>query len=325
LLLVYRRDVFDRLSLQPPTTWQEYQTLVERLAGDDKDGQQQLAATVEPLADGWAGQMLLARAAAYVTHRDQVSPLFHYTTLEPLITSPPYVRALNELVAARRAAPGGERLSPAGALAEIYAGRAAMAITWPTSENGTGEPSMLPLEFSMLPGASEAFSFGTSRWEPRSEAEETHVPLLAVSGRLGAVTSTAADLREAQTLLVWMAGREISPLVSPVSSGTAPFRQSHLPEARRWTSGLDAVASRNYAAALQQSTSLQRFLSLRLPGRDKYLAALDAAVVAALDGDKTPEEALAAASVKWQEITAAQGLDRQRRALRRDLGQETLP
>ena len=66
-------------------------------------------------------------------------------------------------------------------------------------------------------------------------------------------------------------------------------------------------------------------MSLRLPGRDEYLAALDAAVLSAISGDASPEEALAAASAKWQEITAAQGLERQQRALRRDLGHESLP
>lgn len=324
LLLVYRRDVFDRLSLAPPRTWREYQTLVERLSAESTDGEDQLVPTVEPLADGWAGQLLLARAAAYVAHRDQVSPLLHIT-LEPLITAPPYVRALQELVAARHGTPADQRRSPVEALEELCAGRAAMAITWPMPVRAGGEPADLPLGFSVLPGSTEAFSFGTSKWEPRGEGEESHVPLLAVAGRLAAVTATAADFREAQSLCLWISGREISPLVSPASSGTAPFRQSHLPEARRWTGGLDAAASRSYAAALQKSTSLQRFVSLRLPGRDEYLAALDAAVLSAVAGDATPEEALAAASAKWQEITAARGLTRQQRALRRDLGHESLP
>jgi multiple sugar transport system substrate-binding protein len=324
LLLAYRRDVFERHSLAPPKTWSEYQTLVQKLAAMTKEGDPPVA-TIEPLADGWAGQMLLARAAAYVTHRDQVSPLFHYTTLEPLITSPPYVRALEELVAARRAASADRRLTPAEALEELFAGHATMAITWPAPGRPQGEPGSVPLEFALLPGSTDAFSFGTAEWEPLGEADEPHAPLLAVSGRLAAVTATAANFREAQSLVLWMAGREVSPLVSPASSGTAPFRQSHMAEAGRWAGGLDAPAARSYGAALAQSASLQRFLSLRLPGRDEYLAALDAAVASAIAGEKTPADALAAASARWQEITSAQGLARQQQALRRDLGQESLP
>jgi multiple sugar transport system substrate-binding protein len=76
---------------------------------------------------------------------------------------------------------------------------------------------------------------------------------------------------------------------------------------------------------LQAASKLQQFVSLRLPGRDEYLAALDAAVAQAVAGDAKPADALATAAAKWREITARIGLENQRRALRRDLGLESLP
>src|SRR5947207_5804318 len=94
-------------------------------------------ATMEPLADGWRGQLLLARAAAYAMHRDQVSPLFRFDTMAPLIDQPPYVRALEDLAAAAKA--GGytdQRLTPVEIFAEMRAGHCAMALTWPAADIG---------------------------------------------------------------------------------------------------------------------------------------------------------------------------------------------
>ena len=58
--------------------------------------------TAEPLATGWAARLLLARAAASALHRDQLSPLWNLDNFAPLITGPPWVRALEELAADNR-------------------------------------------------------------------------------------------------------------------------------------------------------------------------------------------------------------------------------
>ena len=46
---------------------------------------------------GW--HVLLARAACYAAHRDNYSTLFNIATMQPLIDGPPFVQALEELVA----------------------------------------------------------------------------------------------------------------------------------------------------------------------------------------------------------------------------------
>ena len=86
-------------------------------------------------------------------------------------------------------------------------------------------------------------------------------------------------------------------------------------------SSLSPEASRQYADSLANSLSLPRaFPGLRLPGRLDYLAALDEAVLQALDG-KPAAEALSAAAKRWQEITDKLGVESQRRANARSLGQ----
>ena len=90
--------------------------------------------TIEPLAPGWAGDVLLARAAAYAKHRDNFSTLFDIETMEPLVAGPPFVQALEELVAAAKLGPADPlHYDPAAVRAAFWSGQCGMALTWPTA------------------------------------------------------------------------------------------------------------------------------------------------------------------------------------------------
>jgi ABC-type glycerol-3-phosphate transport system substrate-binding protein len=330
LLLVYRPDVFEKLAMTPPADWTEYQQAVERLAAQEAVGvlappaDQPWRATIEPMADGWRGQLLLARAAAYAMHRDQVSPLFRFDSMTPLIDQPPYVRALEELVSAAKA--GGfaeQRLAPAEVFAELSAGHGAMGIAWATAGLGDGSSAdtQAKVQFALLPGVKEAYRFATKAWEKRSDEDGDHVPLLSVAGRMAAVSSSSADQRGAEGVVVWLAGREVSQQLGPYSRATTLFRNSQTASSGRWTGGLSPEASRQYADVVAQTLSLPRaFPGLTLPGRADYLAALDEAVAEAISG-KPAAEALTEAAKKWRAITDKLGMESQRKANRRSLGQ----
>ena len=60
--------------------------------------------------------------------------------------------------------------------------------------------------------------------------------------------------------------------------------------------------------------------ALGIPGQEKYLAALDAAVADAVRGERSAADALADAAAKWREITTELGVDAQRKAYRNSLG-----
>ena len=327
-LLAYRADIFEKAQLKPPETWNDYHEAVKKLADRPvlPDGAETAdspwRSAIEPLADGWAGQLLLARAAAYALHRDQVSPLFRFDTMSPLIDQPPYRRALEELVAAAKAgAFGSERLTPQAAMAELRAGRCAMALTWPSAELSTEDSQAASIRFALLPGSSEAYRFATRSWEKRGEDESIHVPLLAIAGRLAAISATSSEPRRAESLVLWLAGAEVSQQCAPHSHATTLFRLSQVNTSSRWTGGLPAQTSRQYAETLAQTLSLPRFFpGLTISGRAEYLSALDHAVHAALDG-KPAKDALAEAAQTWNEITARLGVEKQRRANARSLGQ----
>lgn len=342
LVLFYRKDIFDRLKLLPPHTWTEYQTVAERLTrksiGELAPPQQQAwTATIEPLAGQWAAKLLFARAAAYARHPSQFSTLFEYSTMEPLIDGPPFVRALEELVAASKLGPdSNKRLTPVEAKRQFLAGHAAMAFAWPSRAAAAGvdaasdasadsaPDSAAKISFAALPGALEVYNFSEQSWSSRKRDESLSIPLLAVAGRLGSVTKEAQYPHEAGQALAWLAGKKWSPLVAPTSSATTLHRKSHLEKPAIWTDpSLSAEASRDYAEVVIATQSQpDHMMCLRIPGHDLYMAALSEAVEQACTGVQKPRDALANVAQQWRKITDQLGLDKQKAAYARSLGLE---
>ncbi len=129
----YRADLLEKLHRKPPRTWQEYEELARLLREEGAKSGEVKYGTVEPLARGWAGLVLLAQVAAYAKERDNYTTLFDEKTLEPAIAGPPFVRALEELVAAVKLGPADALdFDPVAARAEFWSRRTAMAISWPT-------------------------------------------------------------------------------------------------------------------------------------------------------------------------------------------------
>jgi multiple sugar transport system substrate-binding protein len=112
--------------------------------------------------------------------------------------------------------------------------------------------------------------------------------------------------------------------VSSASPATTLYRRSQMKSPRVWLdAGTDAAAAQQYAATVYDALSHAAYLSApRIPGRVEYLAALDAAVRAAVKGEKPPADALAAAAAQWRTITEKLGTDAQRKAYRLSLGLE---
>ena len=342
LTLLYRADIFERLKLHPPTTWSEYQRLAARLADRESLGDlapptdQPWHGTTEPLGPGWAGQMLLARAAAYARHRSHYSTLFDFGSMAPLIDGPPFVKALDELVAAAKwGSPQAVGWTPHDVRREFLAGHSAMAVTWPSSaiepatatdDSKTSDVSRATLAIACaeLPGAFEMYNFREHRWEQRGSQDDPHVPLVSIAGRLGSVAKESARGRSALNLLILLSGADWSVQVLNRSPDTTLFRGRHLAAPRAWTDEtLGDEAARQYAKVTQESHKHPAWLfSVRIPGRRDYLAALDEATQQAIRAEQPPAESLRATAVRWREITTQFGEAQQRKAYRRSLGLE---
>jgi multiple sugar transport system substrate-binding protein len=324
--LMYRADLLSKLDRKPPQTWDEYRSLVEALGEQLND--QKIAATVEPLAPGWRGRLLLARAAGYAKHHDNYSTLFRIDTMEPLIAGPPYVRALEELVAtAKQKAGASHALDPTAARREVLAGRAAMAITWASSAD-SGELTALPegaeIAFAELPGSVDVFNITNRSWSKRAPDETNRVPLLSIAGRLAAVSQSTLYPEAAQRLIVWLSGPRWSVRVAADSPATTLYRHSQLSNATEWVdANLNAQAALQYGETVQRAFASDSSLSVpRIPASTEYLQALDEAVTAAIGGTATAEAALADAATKWKAIAERHGVEAQRHAYERSLGLE---
>jgi ABC-type glycerol-3-phosphate transport system substrate-binding protein len=329
LLLVYRRDTFDRLGIEPPKTWEEYQRLAAELQRpmENSEGasppQSPKQPVVEATGPGYGGSLLLARAAAYVTHRDHLAPLFTLDTFTPLIDSPPYVRALEELVAAAgKSQDGATGLpSPAEVVDQVSKGDAWMGIGFPAVATPAAEDNdaRADLAFAPLPGSADVYNFRTGDWEARGDDEEQRPSLVGLSGRQAAVCSGANQPQAAANFVTWLTGKEISARVAPSGSSTAPFRKSQLNATGRWL-GLDEQSASSCAAALEKSLSArQTVVTLRIPGQAEYMAALDDAVQSAVSGQQSPAEALQAAAKRWNSISDRLGRKQQTLAYRRSV------
>ena len=347
LTFCYRADLFERFKRRPPETWTEYQELAEFFGNREKLGdaapeaEAAWSGTIEPLADGWASRTLLARAAAYAKHHDNYSTLFNVQSMEPLIAGPPFVRALEELVAAAKAGnPDQLKFTPEDVRRNFFEGRSAMALTWPSAahESENAQPrkqpqgdkpqpsrSLLPhVQFEELPGSEKVYNTSDSRWEKRPRDEAKAIPLLAIAGRLGSVSRESAQPEAASRLLAWLSGSEWGTLVGSASRSTTLYRASQLRRPGQWVEpGIDPKSATQYAEAVERSLSRPVWLfALRLPGREEYLAALDKAVQQAVRDGRPAAEALNDAVAAWREITGRLGLEAQRLAYARSLGLE---
>jgi len=322
----YRADLLEQIGRKAPKTWSEYQKLAALLADRKNLGRHAPAedapwyGTIEPLGAGWAGRVLLARAAAYAKHRDNYSALFDINTMEPLVDGQPLVRALEELVAAAKLGPTEQlQYDPQAARAAFWQGRCGLALSWPTATAKQPQDSgeSVTCGLAELPGSHDVYNVGQKTWETRPQSDDPHVPLLAIAGRIGVVAAESAHPEAAFALVFWLSAGQLS----RSSPATTLFRHAQARSPRSWVEPqLPAAVAGRYAAALERTFSRQQWLfALRIPGNAEYLAALDDAVGRAVRGEQSPREAMRQAAQQWREITERLGREPQRRAYLRSL------
>ena len=164
-------------------------------------------------------------------------------------------------------------------------------------------------------------------WQNRQPDEDPHVTLLSAAGRLGSVAGQAAQPEHAFQLLAWLSGKDWGGTIGSVSSAspaTTLYRRTQLRNPQPWVDpGTDAEAAQHYAASVQSALGRSAYLfALRIPGQEKYLAALDAAVEQAVGGQQSAADALRQAAAEWTKIVEQLGRDSQRQAYRKSLGLE---
>lgn len=293
-------------SVQAPATWSEYQALIESLPAGH---------AAEPLAEGFAVDTYLNRAST-LTGSEW---LFDPQDMSPVLQTPPYLRALVDLVEARKQYPQ-KRLTPTEIWEQLSSGNLDIAVTCPPaslSEEGVQAGTLLRMSPNLQ--SNEVYM---SDWRPANDFTP-HRSLGSSAYFLG-VSSGCRQTSVARAFINWIASGEGYYEFRRAAGGLAVVRQISAEAADMERIGqtlfLDGGVAeyRSWFADMMQRGDLRP--SLRLQGSQEYRSALDAAVISAVEGEITPEEALSKASQQWQAITAKLGVKTQLNSWRQAQG-----
>ena len=247
--------------------------------------------------------------------------------MDSLVDSPPFRQALENMQQVAMSAPAEPMaITPAEARRRLLAGEAGMAITWlPTPY----EPSLadsaalesVSLGVAPLPGSEGVYLQESQQWEQREEGSVT-VPVVGFAGRVGSVTANSTRRQAAFDLLLLLAGPQWSTDVTRRSNQAHPFRRQHVAQLAPWLPPqVNAETARQCSEYLDRlELSPLVLVSPRIPGRSKYMAALDTAVAQVVNGEQSPAEATAEAAAAWNGITRELGPEEQRSAYRQSAG-----
>jgi multiple sugar transport system substrate-binding protein len=336
LVLAYRRDAFDReevraaakkenLELKPPATWTELDALARFFQGRDWDGDGQPDFGISLALGGDDPERLgastyLARAAALGQHRDQYSFLFDSDSMAPRIKTPPFVEALRGLVALKASGPPGiEKFNAEAARAAFRKGNVAMLVD--RAERAGEWAGGKGIGVAPLPGSERVFNPATQSWETATPPNRpSYLP--QGGGWLIGVVRRAGERQRAAAIdfAKYLIGPETSVLIrANRARPMLPVRAAQLGQGPPDSQGAAGVDPRSWSESVSRTLNAERVVpGLRIPRADSYLADLDQARSAALDG-KSPESVLEAAAKSWTERTGDLGTSRQLWHYRRSL------
>lgn len=149
-----------------------------------------------------------------------------------------------------------------------------------------------------------------------AESSDVHVvPVLGFADRLMGVTSSSRNGASAFKLAAWLASAETSTQLESAGERLLPVRRS-LAAAAAWHDPAQSAGERaEVAKTLEVALNAERSLLVpRIPGVDKYMAALDEVAKTPPVDKAAAEAALQKVAERWEQITNAHGREAQQRA-----------
>jgi multiple sugar transport system substrate-binding protein len=321
-------------SLGVPKTWAQFRDVAEYFNGKDlnTDGVPDHGLSMH-LKVGAQGMFhFMSFSAPYVIGPENPGMYwFAPQTMKPLIESPGHVRALSALVDLVKFGPK-EMLSwdLGQSWDHFLAGRSALTFTWGdlgALAQDKGSKVKGKIGSAPLPGTSEYYSLVQGKWV---KTARPNVVGNTTGGSWAGVISKYSKVPEATYyLLALLASKDKSQVYAVRGwDGIDPGRTYHfLPPhgtgkiETYLNAGWDETDIRDYLHAYSQNFSNKlQFPYLRIPGAFSYWQALDVHLAEAAAGQLSPEVALKAAAVDFEEITIRLGREQQKRAYRASLG-----
>lgn len=326
--MIYQLAAFGSEGVSLPRTWDELERVLVQLSTDSNPVGLDL-----PLAPGWAAESFLARVASEVRRRGSYSTVLDHRSMKPLITSPAFVEALEQLQ--RVHSPRSLQSTPQDIYRLVVTGQSVAAMTWlsrgfMTERDPDAAPQTLTdedgrrLELGVepLPGSPRVYDPGAGRWEERTNTDQDRIDHFGFAGLLASVTATSNYENAAWEFVQWACDKQIGVIISPTSAQSGPFRASHRGDMAQWTGDEVSLEVADQYADVIEAFHRRNLVMVfpRIPGSYRYMAALDLAVRRCLAEGQSASEALAQAASEWEAITEELGRSRQIQALRKDCG-----
>lgn len=257
---------------------------------------------------------LLARGAGYAQHPSTESVLFNPESMNPRIASPPFKRALAEMLVGRSKAKQKQTVL-------------LLPLRSQALESSTPEASSW--QVTPVPAVAECYNPLADQWEKPAGGSQS-VPLLGTRGRLLGVSRSTKNAATAFRLAGWLANRQNASQLAIASDSVANIRTSRSKAADAWREGLGRDFARQVADAQTTSLSARHALMVpRIHQIDRYLDAVDEILEPALKeaaekdsfqaASELAEELLKEVERRWNALTEKIGVDRQREAYRAHL------
>ena len=320
--------------LAVPKTWEQFHDVAEYFNGRDlnDDGVPGNGVAMALKAGDQGMFNFMSFSAPFVIGAGNPTLYwFDPQTMKPLLESPGHVSALKTMVELVKFGPREMATWDLGkAWGHFLAGRAALTFTWGdlgalAQQEGSrikGKVGVAP-----MPGTHAYYSVAQRRWV--KTAQPNLVGNTTGGSWAGVISRYSKAPAASYYLLALMASKEKSLVYASRGwDGIDPGRYYHFlpPNGSGQVdtylkAGWDGTDVREYSQAYFDSFSNRlQFPYLRIPGTYSYWQALDVHLGEALLGQLTPEEALRAATVDFEEITLRLGREQQRRAYRDSLG-----
>ena len=321
-------------ALRVPETWEQFRDVAAYFNGKDLngDGEPDHGVVLPLIADAQGMFNYMSLSAAFVIGPS--NPRLYWfdpQTMKPLIDSPGHVRALTVLTGLVPYGPKEMlRWDLGRGWDHFLAGRTALAVTWgdlAALAQQEGSRVRGKVGVAQLPGVREYYDIGQRRWVTTNPP---HRVGNTTGGSWAGVISRFSKAPEATYyLLALMASQPKSEVYATRGwDGIDPGRRYHFlpPQGTAKLenyvrAGWDPADVRDFLQAYYETyTNPLQLPYLRIPGAYSYWLALDLHLAEAVSGQLSPEAALKAAAVDFEEITIRLGRERQKRAYRASLG-----
>ena len=317
---LYRADVLEKLQAEVPRDWKAFDRLAAKIAElDDASLPSRIAF---PLEDHWASKSLMVRVASAIRIPGKYSSMFDVSTMEPLIDTEPFIKALRSLQVQMVGDP--QPQNPASILADYVEGKLAIAVV-PVNRHwlGNAGDTELPVtELGPVPGWKEMYDPTRESWFAPPSDSNLSVPLAGSTGMLASVSASSKQVRNAIEVMDWMTEKKIGAILSSESPNTGMSRKVDLANPARWLGErLSAKNTSQFVDYVNDLNGSRRILFfMRIPNADTYLNALDAAVRKAVLENANVVEVLSFAARAWSQLNEELGLETQKNAFRKSVG-----